>query len=186
MARLILLNKPFGMPCQFRPEGGRPSLTDVLDVPGVYPAGRLDADSEGLVVLTADGDVPEGIDSSASLQSLPVYDLVHSYREYGHLAADLDPLGSSPRSNPLLDLTAFAISEANLVQRVSCKTFKAFQDGTIAEILQALRETYCGHVAVEFIDDDELVEVTPKNIRLRKRHLLEHDRKRATREEQAA
>ncbi len=40
--------------------------------------------------------------------------------------------------------------------------------------------------AVEFIDDDELVEVTPKNIRLRKRHLLEHDRKRATREEQAA
>ncbi|NJD87390.1 MAG: translational GTPase TypA [Betaproteobacteria bacterium] len=40
--------------------------------------------------------------------------------------------------------------------------------------------------AVEFIDDDELVEVTPKNIRLRKRHLLEHDRKRAAREEQAA
>jgi len=40
--------------------------------------------------------------------------------------------------------------------------------------------------AVEFIDDDELVEVTPKNIRLRKRHLLEHDRKRAAREEAAA
>jgi GTP-binding protein len=40
--------------------------------------------------------------------------------------------------------------------------------------------------AVEFIDDDELVEVTPKNIRLRKRHLLEHDRKRAAREDQAA
>ncbi len=40
--------------------------------------------------------------------------------------------------------------------------------------------------AVEFIDDDELVEVTPRNIRLRKRHLLEHDRKRAAREEQAA
>jgi len=40
--------------------------------------------------------------------------------------------------------------------------------------------------AVEFIDDDELVEVTPKTIRLRKRHLLEHDRKRAAREEKAA
>jgi GTP-binding protein len=40
--------------------------------------------------------------------------------------------------------------------------------------------------AVEFIEDDELVEVTPKNIRLRKRHLLEHDRKRAAREDQAA
>jgi GTP-binding protein len=38
--------------------------------------------------------------------------------------------------------------------------------------------------AVEFIDDDELVEVTPKSIRLRKRHLLEHERKRASRENQ--
>jgi GTP-binding protein len=36
--------------------------------------------------------------------------------------------------------------------------------------------------AVEFIDDDELVEITPKNIRIRKRHLLEHERKRAAKE----
>ena len=36
--------------------------------------------------------------------------------------------------------------------------------------------------AVEFIDDDELVELTPKNIRIRKRHLLEHERKRAAKE----
>jgi 23S rRNA pseudouridine2457 synthase len=53
---IVLVNKPYGMLCQFSPDGsGKPTLADCLDAPGVYPAGRLDHDSEGLVVLTADG-----------------------------------------------------------------------------------------------------------------------------------
>jgi 23S rRNA pseudouridine2457 synthase len=55
MPKLILVNKPFGCVCQFSPSGDRPTLADVVTVPGVYPAGRLDTDSEGLLVLTDDG-----------------------------------------------------------------------------------------------------------------------------------
>ena len=52
---LIAFNKPFGVICKFRPEPGRSTLADYINVPNVYPAGRLDTDSEGLLLLTDDG-----------------------------------------------------------------------------------------------------------------------------------
>lgn len=52
---LIAFNKPFGVMCKFTPEPGRPTLADFIDVTAVYPAGRLDTDSEGLLLLTDDG-----------------------------------------------------------------------------------------------------------------------------------
>jgi 23S rRNA pseudouridine2457 synthase len=52
---LIALNKPFGTICQFSAHESRASLGDWVKTPGVYPAGRLDADSEGLLLLTDDG-----------------------------------------------------------------------------------------------------------------------------------
>jgi 23S rRNA pseudouridine2457 synthase len=60
---LIAFNKPFDVICKFRAEPGRATLADYIKVPGVYPAGRLDTDSEGLLLLTDDGPLQARISS---------------------------------------------------------------------------------------------------------------------------
>ena len=55
MPKLILLNKPYGVICQFSPSPPHQCLADYVAVPAVYPAGRLDTDSEGLLLLTDHG-----------------------------------------------------------------------------------------------------------------------------------
>ena len=87
-ARLLRFNKPYGVLSQFTPEGRWRGLQDFIDMPGVYVAGRLDADSEGLLLLTDDGALQarisdprhkmektywvqvEGIPDEAALQAL--------------------------------------------------------------------------------------------------------------------
>ena len=87
-ARLLRFHKPYGVLSQFTPEGKWQGLKDWIDVPGVYVAGRLDADSEGLLLLTNDGQLQarisdprhkmaktywvqiEGVPSDAALQQL--------------------------------------------------------------------------------------------------------------------
>lgn len=61
MRRILLFNKPYGVICQFSKNGLHPTLADYIAVAGVYPAGRLDVDSEGLLLLTDDGKLQHRI-----------------------------------------------------------------------------------------------------------------------------
>ena len=63
MTRLVLFNKPFGVLSQFTSKDGFRTLADYIDIPDVYAAGRLDKDSEGLLVLTDDGALQNRISS---------------------------------------------------------------------------------------------------------------------------
>lgn len=60
---LVAFNKPCGVACKFSPSPGRQTLADYLPIPRIYPAGRLDTDSEGLLLLTDDGALQARITS---------------------------------------------------------------------------------------------------------------------------
>jgi 23S rRNA pseudouridine2457 synthase len=69
---LVALNKPYGVLCQVTDARGRPTLADFVPIPRIYPAGRLDHDSEGLVLLTDDGRLQ-------ALITDPRHDLAKTY-----------------------------------------------------------------------------------------------------------
>jgi 2-oxoglutarate dehydrogenase E1 component len=78
-------------------------------------------------------------------------DLIHSYRELGHLVADLDPLERAPRSHPLLALQEFGFTEGDLGRPVDATPFKGLERATLRELVTALEETYCGTLGVEYM-----------------------------------
>lgn len=80
-----------------------------------------------------------------------IYDLVHTYRELGHAVANLDPLGHSPRQHPLLELGEFGFKDSDLDQSFSGGSFVGIERTTLRELLQALRDTYCRSIGVEFL-----------------------------------
>jgi len=105
---LIALNKPFGVICKFSPEPGKKTLADFVDVAGVYPAGRLDTDSEGLLLLTDDGALQARISSPkfklakvywAQVEGIPAEDALAKLRH----GVDLGDFVTQPAEARLID-----------------------------------------------------------------------------------
>lgn len=84
--RVVLLNKPMNVLCQFTGNPGEATLADYVPVKDVYPAGRLDKDSEGLVVLTNDGQLQAKISSPKFKQAKIYYVLVEGIPSQSALA----------------------------------------------------------------------------------------------------
>ncbi len=83
---------------------------------------------------------------------IQIYSIVQTFREFGHLVADIDPLGQGQRTHPFLDISQFGLSEADLDTVVSCEGYLGLESGTVRQYLSILRETYCGPVGVEYMD----------------------------------
>ena len=80
-----------------------------------------------------------------------IFDLVHTYREMGHYCSDLDPLKLTKRGeHPMLALSNFHLSDADLGRNVGKGGFGGATDGTLRDLIEKLRATYCGTIGVEF------------------------------------
>lgn len=86
MSDLILFNKPYGVICQFSADGKHPTLKDYIAVKDVYAAGRLDTDSEGLLILTSDGALQHKIS-----------DPVHKFRKTYWVQVEGEPSAAALR-----------------------------------------------------------------------------------------
>jgi len=80
-----------------------------------------------------------------------IAELVHAYRELGHLVADLDPLGHSPRDHPLLHLEELGFDAGDLDRVVDWEPLRGGARGPVRELVAALAETYCRTLGVEYL-----------------------------------
>ena len=105
--------------------------------------------ASGVAALSA------GAGPTAPPLSMGVFDIVHSYRELGHFVADLDPLGLNTRDfHPLLQLHNFGMTEADLDRQVGPASFLGATDGSLRDLIEKLRQTYCRTLGVEFTGID--------------------------------
>ena len=89
---------------------------------------------------------------AATIASLRALMLIRSYRVRGHLEARLDPLGLVvPRSHPELDPRTYGFTDADLDKPIFIDNVLGRETATLREIVQILRDTYCGSIAVEFM-----------------------------------
>jgi 2-oxoglutarate dehydrogenase E1 component len=90
--------------------------------------------------------------------TLDASDLVHSFRELGHLVAHLNPIGPRPLGHPLLEPAEFGFTEADMERVVECGGFKGCRRAPLRELIEWLRATYCGTLGVEYLHIPEKAE----------------------------
>lgn len=115
MSRLLLFNKPYNVLCQFTDSEGRTTLKDFITEPGVYPAGRLDRDSEGLLLLTDDGNWQHRISNPA--HKLPKTYLVQVEGLISDEALNALSSGVMLNDGPTLPAKATAIAPPTVWER---------------------------------------------------------------------
>src|SRR3954463_8108903 len=116
---------------------------------------RMDYDAprpggNGATLTTASATAQKPADDAYPI-TLGVNDMVHAYRDLGHFIANLDPLGHNRPNHPLLELSEFNITQSDLDRMVGQATFFGKTDGTIRDLLNKLRLTYCDTLGVEFM-----------------------------------
>jgi len=128
------------------------------------------------------GESREGSETACTedqaLRQSRVGTLTYRYRDIGHLLSCLDPLVSCPTDHPLLTLSAFGLTDADLDRTFHTDLFSDRGQATLKEILKALRETYCRDIGVEYMhlqDPDEREWLRERMESVRNRPALDND-----------
>ena len=107
----------------------------------------------GFELANGNGEAPATLIEAAAAPGrvLDASDLVHSFRELGHLVAHLNPLEPRPMGHPLLDPAEFGFTEADMERAVDCGGFRGPRRAPLGELIERLRRTYCGTLGVEYL-----------------------------------
>ena len=111
-----------------------------------------DGQNGGMPALGAEAGPEQQPQSGGQLApDMGAFDLVHSYRELGHLVAHLNPLSSRPVGHPLLDPSEFGFGEGDLDRIVDSGSFQGVGAVPLRELIARLQATYCGTLGVEYL-----------------------------------
>src|SRR5437870_10593457 len=108
----------------------------------------------GFELASDNGEAPATLIEAAGPapgRVLDASDLVHSFRELGHLVAHLNPLEPRPMGHPLLDPSEFGFTEADMERMVECGGFQGLRRAPLGDLIERLRRTYCGTLGVEYL-----------------------------------
>ncbi len=115
-----------------------------------FEMGLNRSDSESVLPAT-DSSAPATSGQIEEQFTAGIFDLVHTYRELAHYSAKLDPLNLTQRpAHPMLELNNFGLSNIDLNRNVGKGGFAGNTDGTLRDLVEKLRETYCRSIGVEF------------------------------------